>query len=62
VGYNIYRSIGGGANQMVNTSVVTQSTYMDSTVSSGTYSYTVTSVDSHGTQSAPSSPVNVTIP
>jgi hypothetical protein len=61
VGYNVYRST-GGANQLVNTSVVTQSSYMDSTVSSGTYSYTVTSVDSQGTQSAPSNPVSVTIP
>jgi hypothetical protein len=62
VGYNIYRSNGGGANQMVNTSVVTQSSYTDSTVSSGTYSYTVTSVDSQGTESVPTSPVSVTIP
>jgi fibronectin type 3 domain-containing protein len=63
VGYNIYRSASGGANQLVNTSVDAQTSYMDSTVSSGTtYSYTVTSVDSEGNQSAPSSAVSVTVP
>jgi Abnormal spindle-like microcephaly-assoc'd, ASPM-SPD-2-Hydin len=62
-GYNIYRSTSGGANQLLNTAVDTQTSYVDSTVSSSTtYSYTVTSVDSQGNQSVPSSPASVTVP
>jgi hypothetical protein len=62
-GYNIYRSTSGGANQLLNTSVDAQTSYVDSTVSgSTTYSYTVTSVDSQGNQSAPSSAISVAVP
>jgi fibronectin type 3 domain-containing protein len=62
-GYNIYRSTSGGSSQLLNTSVDAQTTYMDGTVSSGTtYSYTVTSVDSQGNQSVPTSPVSVAVP
>jgi len=62
-GYNIYRSTGGGANQLINSSVDAQTNYVDSTVSgSTTYGYQVTSVDSSGMESAPSSQVTVTIP
>src|ERR1700733_3026369 len=62
-GYDIYRSTSGGANQMLNTSIDAQTSYVDSTVSSGTtYSYSVTSVDSQGHQSAPSNAVSVTVP
>jgi fibronectin type 3 domain-containing protein len=62
-GYDIYRSTSGGANQMLNTSIDAQTSYVDSTVSSGTtYSYTVTSVDSQGNQSVPTSPVSVAVP
>jgi fibronectin type 3 domain-containing protein len=62
-GYNVYRSTSGGANQLVNTSIQTQTAYADSTVVSGsTYNYTVTSVDSNGVESVPSNEVTVTVP
>ena len=63
-GYNIYRAVGGGsAYQLLNSSVDTQTTYVDSTVQSGmTYSYEVKSIDSSGVESSPSNAVSVTIP
>ena len=63
-GYNIYRSTGGSsAYQLLNSSVDTETTYVDNTVQSGlTYDYYVESVDSSGVQSAPSNQVSVTIP
>ena len=63
-GYNIYRSTGGSSSyQLLNSSVDTQTTYVDSTVQSGTaYTYYVESVDSSGVESVPSDQVNVTIP
>jgi hypothetical protein len=62
-GYNVYRSTGGGANQLINASIVTATTYVDSTVVSGsTYSYTVKSVDSSGVESVSSNQITVTIP
>jgi hypothetical protein len=64
VGYDIYRATGSSSTyQLLNSSIDTQTTYVDSTVQSGTaYTYYVESVDSSGVQSAPSSPVGVTIP
>jgi Abnormal spindle-like microcephaly-assoc'd, ASPM-SPD-2-Hydin len=64
VGYNIYRSTGGtSAYQLINTSVDTQTTYVDSAVQSGsTYGYTVESVDSSGVESVQSNAVTATIP
>jgi hypothetical protein len=62
-GYNVYRSTGGGAEQLVNASVLTATSYVDSTVASGTtYTYSVKSVDSSGVESAPSNQTTVTIP
>jgi hypothetical protein len=63
-GYNIYRAVGGGsAYQLLNSSVDTQTTYVDSTVQSGmTYSYEVKSLDSSGVESSPSNAISVTIP
>jgi predicted phage tail protein len=62
-GYNVYRAASGtGAFALVN-SVGTQTTYVDSTVQAGqTYDYIVKSVDSAGTESAPSNTTTVTIP
>ena len=61
-GYNVYRAV-GGSTQMVSPSKVAQTAFVDKTVTSGTtYSYTVTSVDSTGVESVPSSPYSVTIP
>jgi Abnormal spindle-like microcephaly-assoc'd, ASPM-SPD-2-Hydin len=63
-GYNIYRSTGGSSSyQLLNSSIDTETTYVDSTVQSGTaYTYYVESVDFSGVQSVPSNQVSVTIP
>jgi hypothetical protein len=62
-GYNVYRSTGGGADQLINASILTATTYVDSTVVSGsTYSYNVKSVDSNGVESVSSNQITVTIP
>ena len=62
-GYNVYRAIGSGSFQQINISVQVQTTYVDSTVSSGvTYNYEVRSVDSGGVESDPSNQAAVTIP
>ena len=63
-GYNIYRSTGDSSSyQLLNSSIDTETTYVDSTVQSGTaYTYYVESVDSSGVESVPSNEVNVTIP
>ena len=64
VGYDVYRAIQGSATyQKINTSVVTQAAYTDSTVQvGGAYVYYVTSVDSSGSQSTPSNDYTVDIP
>jgi fibronectin type 3 domain-containing protein len=63
VGYNVYRSAGSGASQLLNPSVQTPTSYVDSTVVSGsTYSYIVKSVDSAGVESVPSNQITVTVP
>jgi hypothetical protein len=62
-GYNVYRSTGSGADQLINASILTATSYVDSTVVSGsTYSYTVKSVDSNGVESVSSNQITVTIP
>jgi hypothetical protein len=63
-GYNIYRAPGGSTSyQQLNSSVVTQTTYVDSTVQAGSsYDYYVESVDSSGAQSAPSNEVAASVP
>jgi hypothetical protein len=64
VGYNIYRSTGGGAAyQLLNSSVDAQTTYVDGSVQAGsTYDYIVESVGSSGTESVPSNEVTASIP
>jgi fibronectin type 3 domain-containing protein len=62
-GYNVYRSLSGGAAQLLNSTPITATTYVDNSVGGGsTYAYTVESVDANGVQSVPSSPIDVTIP
>jgi fibronectin type 3 domain-containing protein len=63
-GYNVYRSPSGGTSyQQINTSVLTQTTYVDSTVEPGeTYDYIVESVDASGNLSGPSNMASVTTP
>ena len=64
VGYDIYRAVSGSSSyQLLNLSVDTETTYVDSTAKSGaTYIYYVESVDSSGNQSVPSNQVSVTVP
>jgi fibronectin type 3 domain-containing protein len=62
-GYNVYRSVGSGGFQKMNSSTVTQTAYADNTASSGTtYNYYVTSVDQNTTESVPSNQIALTIP
>ena len=64
VGYNVYRATGGSTTYtLLNTSVLTGTTYSDTAVQSGMgYTYYVESVASSGVQSVPSQSVTVTIP
>jgi hypothetical protein len=64
VGYNVYRSLSGSSMyQLLNSSVDTGTTYVDSNVQSGqSYDYYVVSVDASGVESVPSNTISVTIP
>jgi Domain of unknown function (DUF4082)/Abnormal spindle-like microcephaly-assoc'd, ASPM-SPD-2-Hydin len=62
-GYNIYRLTGSGSAQLINSSVDTQTAYVDRAVVSGTtYIYFVKSVDSNSVESVSSNQITVTIP
>jgi fibronectin type 3 domain-containing protein len=63
-GYNVYRSpSGSSAYQLLNASVDTQTTYVDTTVQGNlTYDYYVESVDASGVTSVPSTMIAVAIP
>jgi hypothetical protein len=62
-GYNVYRSTTSGSFSLLNPSVVTALSYVDSAVVSGSsYSYEVRSVDSSGVESTPSNQATVTVP
>ncbi|MGO8756761.1 MAG: choice-of-anchor D domain-containing protein, partial [Terracidiphilus sp.] len=63
-GYNVYRSPSGSSSyQQLNSAVVTQTTYTDTTVQDGeTYDYIVESVDASGITSVPSNVAAATIP
>ena len=62
-GYNIYRAISGGSLALVNASPDSSTTYVDSTVVSGTtYNYVVKSVDSSGAESVASNEITEVIP
>ena len=62
--YDIYRSTGNSSSyELLNSIPNNQTTYVDSSVQSGTtYNYYVTSVDRSGAQSGPSNTVTVPIP
>ena len=64
VGYNVYRAPSGSQMyQLLNSSIDNQTTYADSTVQDGqAYDYIIESVDDNGVESAPTSPIFVTIP
>src|SRR3984885_9016561 len=62
-GYNIYRAISGGSLALVNSSPDSSTSYVDSSVVSGTtYNYVVKSVDSSGVESVPSNEITAAIP
>ena len=63
-GYNIYRASSGTSSfQLINSSADTQTSYTDNTVQSGQkYDYVVKSVDSAGSESAPSNTTTVAVP
>jgi hypothetical protein len=62
-GFNIYRTLGSGSPQLLNSTPITTTTYVDNSVASGsTYAYAVESVDASGVQSPPSNQIQVTVP
>ena len=63
VGYNIYRHDSSGSYTKINSSLDVDTNYVDaSIVSSGTYYYATTAVNSSGQESSPSNVVKVVIP
>jgi hypothetical protein len=63
-GYNVLRSPSGASSyQQLNSSVLSGTTYTDSTVQAGqSYDYIVESVDASGVESAPSNIANAVVP
>jgi fibronectin type 3 domain-containing protein len=62
-GYNVYRSSGPSKPVRLTNGIVSGTQYTDRTVEAGkTYSYYVTSVDSKGAESQPSSKITATVP
>ncbi|WP_109484761.1 choice-of-anchor D domain-containing protein [Occallatibacter savannae] len=64
VGFNVYRAASGGSSfARVNASPDQSPVFTDNNVQSGTtYAYKVTSLDSAGRESAPSSPISISVP
>lgn len=63
IGYNVYRSVVSGSGYLkVNSSLITGTEYVDSQVTSGTYFYVATSVDSTGRESIFSNQISVVVP
>jgi fibronectin type 3 domain-containing protein len=63
-GYHVYRAPSGTTSYtLMNSTLLTQTSYVDGTVTSGTtYDYEVKSVDSSGVESSPSNIITVNIP
>ena len=62
-GYNVYRASPSGGPIKLTARIVSGTQYVDTTVEAGrTYSYSVTSVDFSGKESAPSEIITVTVP
>jgi hypothetical protein len=64
VGYNVFRSVSGASSyQQLNSTVVTQTTYLDPSIQSGqSYDYEVVSVDGTGVTSSPSNVLTLSVP
>jgi fibronectin type 3 domain-containing protein len=64
IGYNAYRAtVSGGPYALLNSSLISPTQFIDSTVQSGqTYYYVVTSVNSGNVESAYSKEISATIP
>jgi hypothetical protein len=64
IGYNLYRSASvGGTYTLVNSALISGTSYTDSSVQAGqTYYYVATAVDSGSNESQFSTPVSATIP
>jgi hypothetical protein len=63
IGYNVYRgSQSGGPYILLNSSMIDSTSYTDTTVSSGTYYYIITAVDSSGNESLNSNETMTLIP
>jgi hypothetical protein len=63
IGYFVYRGASANGLSKLGGSLDTSTSYTDSSVAAGqTYYYAVTSVDSSEVESAPSTPISVTIP
>ncbi|MBV9574864.1 MAG: choice-of-anchor D domain-containing protein [Acidobacteriales bacterium] len=62
-GYNVYRStVSGGPYSRLNSSPQPATSYVDATVTSGTYYYVATSVDSHSVESSFSNQATAQVP
>jgi fibronectin type 3 domain-containing protein len=63
-GYNVYRgAVSGGPYIKVNSSLISGTAYMDTTVLAGqTYYYVATAVDSNNDESAYSTPTSAVVP
>jgi fibronectin type 3 domain-containing protein len=62
-GYNVYRASPSSGPIKLTARIVSGTQYVDTTVEAGrTYSYSVTSVDFSGKESAPSGMITVTVP
>lgn len=59
VGYNLYRRIPGGPFEQVNHDPLTQTAFLDTGLSPGSYTYQVTAAKADGCESSPSAPLTV---
>ncbi len=61
LGYNLYRALSGGGYERVNTTPITGTSYVDTGLQAGEYSYTLRAVDTYGLQSGPSDTASTSV-